>query len=34
MKERTALLGGSCAVESILERGTTIRVKIPFEEVR
>lgn len=34
MRERAALLGGSCAVESILERGTTIRVTIPFEEVR
>ncbi len=34
MEERAALLGGSCAVESILERGTIIRVKIPLEEAR
>ncbi len=30
MKERAALLGGDCAVESVLEIGTTIRVKIPL----
>lgn len=34
MKERAALLGGSCAVDSVLERGTTIRVIIPLEEAR
>ena len=34
MKERTALLGGSCAVESILERGTTVRIIIPLKEDR
>lgn len=32
MKERTALLGGSCAVESILERGTIVRIIIPLKE--
>ncbi len=32
MNERAALLGGSCAVESVLERGTVVRVKIPLEE--
>ena len=32
MKERAALLGGSCTVESILERGTIVRVRIPLEE--
>ncbi len=34
MKERAALLGGSCAVESTLERGTTVRITIPLEEAR
>jgi len=32
MNERAALLGGSCAVESILEKGTIVRVKIRLEE--
>ena len=31
MKERAALLGGTCAVESVPEQGTTIRVRIPLE---
>ncbi len=31
MKERAALLGGSCAVESVPGRGTIIRVKIPLK---
>jgi len=31
MQERAILLGGSCAVESTLGQGTTIRVKIPLE---
>lgn len=33
MKERAALLGGSCAVESVVGQGTTIRVKIPLGKV-
>jgi len=32
MKERAALLGGTCAVESVREQGTTIRVTIPLDE--
>jgi len=33
MNERAVLLGGSCAIESILGQGTTIRVKIPLGSV-
>jgi signal transduction histidine kinase len=32
MKERAALLGGTCAVESVPGQGTTIRVTIPLSE--
>ncbi len=32
MKERVALLGGSCAIESVPGEGTTIRVRIPLNE--
>ncbi len=32
MKERAALLGGSCEVESVPGQGTTIRVTIPLDE--
>jgi signal transduction histidine kinase len=32
MKERAALLGGACAVESARDVGTTIRVRIPVNE--
>ena len=32
MRERAALLGGSCAVESVSEQGTTVRVTIPLSE--
>lgn len=32
MKERAALLGGTCAVESAPQHGTTIRVRIPLQE--
>ncbi len=34
MKERAALLGGPCAVESVPGQGTTIRVTIPLGESR
>jgi signal transduction histidine kinase len=30
MKERTALLGGSCVLESLPGKGTTLRVSIPL----
>lgn len=30
MRERAALLGGSCAVESVPNNGTTVRVRIPL----
>jgi signal transduction histidine kinase len=33
MRERVALLGGTCAVESLAEQGTTIRVRIPLNGV-
>jgi signal transduction histidine kinase len=33
MQERVALLGGTCAVESKTDQGTTIRVRIPLAEV-
>ena len=33
MQERVALLGGTCAVESLAEQGTTIRVNIPLSGV-
>ena len=32
MKERVALLGGACDIESAPGRGATIRVRIPLEE--
>jgi signal transduction histidine kinase len=32
MKERAALLGGSCTVESVAGEGTTVRVKVPITE--
>ncbi|MBI5369341.1 MAG: HAMP domain-containing protein [Planctomycetes bacterium] len=30
MRERTALVGGDCAIESITGRGTTVRARIPL----
>jgi len=32
MGERASLLGGTCVVESVAERGTTIRIRIPLSE--
>ena len=34
MKERAALLGGTCAVESVPEQGTTVRVIIPQSDTQ
>ncbi|MFQ5789458.1 MAG: HAMP domain-containing protein [Acidobacteriota bacterium] len=34
MQERAALLGGSCAVESVPGNGTAVKVKIPATEAR
>jgi signal transduction histidine kinase len=34
MKERTTLLGGSCTVESVPGKGTTVRVSIPIGKVQ
>ncbi len=32
MNERAALVGGSCAIDSAVGKGTTVRVKIPLEQ--
>ncbi len=33
MKERAALLGGNCVIESTPEKGTTVQIRIPLAEV-